>query len=271
MNNGRGAINQTVIQQSKQLFGRAQQESDAGNILRLQTADSGIAGKYPIQLGSADPEDVRIALRQNVVKKDGQVEGMGIAIAGDREFDYLQRKKEDVFYSQFLAYINAQADLGNPASAAWWFERFPFLKEKRLEEINRESEKQKRLAQIQVTGPQNEDDFFLMYMLQQGLIAKPTKPLTEMYSEARYNDNTTNFNRGLFSPLSRAPTPEGLPKVLTGVPTWRNPLLQPDGSSPNGRWFGNSEGGLKGRMPGIPNLIGQLYMNPGEPPAPPAN
>lgn len=241
--NGRGAINPQVINQAKQVYQRAQSQADANNVVQLRTKDStGIAGQYPIQLGSADDYDIRAALKQSTINATGVVEtetgaSMGIAIAGDRDFDYLQRKKEEVFYSQFLASINAQADLSNPASAAWWFERFPFLKEKRLEEINREAEKQKRMAQIQVTGPQNEDDFFLMYMLQQGLIAQPTKPLTKMYEDPRYSANTLNFTKGLFSPLSYLPgnaetgVPKargerGMPNKITQVPYWNDPMGQ---------------------------------------------
>lgn len=232
MNNGRGAINQQTMGQASGLFQKAQREADAPNIVRLSTADGGVAGKYPIQLGSADPDDIRIALRQQVVTGSGEVPGIGIAVAGDREFDYLQRKKEEVFYSQFLGFINAQADLANPASAAWWFERFPFLKEKRLEEINREAEKQKRLAQIQVTGPQNEDDFFLLYMIQQGLVSKPTLPLTKLYADATYDTNRTNFTKGMFSPLSQKPGVDGgigLPGQVNAVPYWNNPLRQTGG------------------------------------------
>lgn len=230
MNNGRGAINQQVINQASGLFQKAQREADANNVVRIATQDLGVAGRYPIQLGSADPEDVRIALRQQNIGANGVVAGnMGIALAGDREFEYLQRKKEEVFYSQFLSYINAQADLSNPATAAWWFERFPFLKEKRLEEINREAEKQKRMAQIQVTGPQNEDDFFLMYLVKQGLVSLPTEPLTKLWETTRYDTNRTNYTKGMFSPLSVNPQAGiadavGLPTATGTVPYFNNPF-----------------------------------------------
>jgi hypothetical protein len=254
LNNGRGAINPTVISQSKGLFSKAQQESDAKNIVQLETMNDGIAGKYPIQLGSADPDDVRVALKQQFVGSGGLVSGVGLAIAGDRDFDYLQRKKEEVFYTQFLAYINAQADLTNPASAAWWFERFPFLKEKRLEEINREAEKQKRFAQIQVTGPQNEDDFFLMYLKDQGLIAEPTQPLNKMYADGRYKTNAESFTRGLFSPLSTMPNKNapGMPDTVSSVPAWKNPFRQ--------EGFGDS---VPAAMPQLPTSYGALFPGAG--------
>lgn len=263
--NGRGAINPQVINQAKQVYQRAQSQADANNVVKLRTYDAnGIAGQYPIQLGSADDYDIRAALKQSSINEKGVVStpgggAMGIAIAGDKDFDYLQRKKEEVFYSQFLASINAQADLSNPASAAWWFERFPFLKEKRLEEINREAEKQKRLAQIQVTGPQNEDDFFLLYMIDQGLVAKPHLPLTKMYQDPRYATNTTNFTKGLFSPLSYLPgengglepkgrEQRGMPNTIRSLPRWNDPLQNNGG-----------RGVVAGSMPKIPTRIEQLW------------
>lgn len=249
MSFNKSTVNPGVERSASSLYSRAAQMADPNNVYSLPTRDKGISGKFPIQLGSADPRDVKMAIRQELVGPDGAVSGMGIAEAGPEVFDYVEKKKEEVFYQQFLAYVNGMANLGNPAEASWWFEKFPMLKEKRLETIKRESEKQKRLAEIQVTGPQNEDDLFLLYMIDQGLIKMPTVPLTQIYIDPQYKANTDNFKRGLFSPLTYKPNFAGIPNAVK-TPTWKNPfklqadtgLRNPAIRGPENLGFGIAEG-----------------------------
>lgn len=223
MSFNKSTVNPGVERSATSLYSRASQMADPNNVYSLPTRDKGISGKFPIQLGSADPRDMKMAIRQELVGADGAVPNMGIAEAGPEVFDYVEKKKEEVFYQQFLAYVNNMANLGNPAEASWWFEKFPMLKEKRLETIKREAEKQKRLAEIQVTGPQNEDDLFLLYMIDQDLIKMPTRPLTQLWLDDQYTANAVNFKRGLFSPLSYKPNFGGIPNSVK-APTWRNPF-----------------------------------------------
>lgn len=234
--NGRGAINPAMQQKAGSLYKELQQIADPSNLVQMDTQGGGVAGKFPVQLGTADPMDVQMAIRQQAIA-DGKayVPGMGMAIADQPVFDYLERKKEDEFMAMFMAYVNAQADLGSPAEAAWWFERFPWLKEKRLEEINRASELEKRLAQIQVTGVQNEDDMKLMFAIDQKLITIPTVPVNKLYEDksGRFTD-LANFKKGLFSPLSQKPGVKGgigLPDAMTQVRSWKDPF---NGAKKNG-------------------------------------
>lgn len=202
--------------------------ADPNNIVQLKTRDNGMAGQFPVQLGTADPMDVQMGIRQQLVGKRGEVDGMGIAIADQPVFDYLERKKEDLFLAEFQAYVNAQANLGEPAEAAWWYERFPWLKEKRLQEIDRVSDLQKRLAQINVTGIQNEDDMRLLFGIEQGFIKVPTKPVQDLYEDTARFKQPKDFISGIFSPLSTQPGTQrgkiGLPKQLSRVPAWSRPL-----------------------------------------------
>lgn len=252
MSFNKSTVNPGVERSATSLYARAAQMADPNNVYSLATRDAGISGKFPIQLGSADPRDVKMAIRSDVVGPTGAVAGMGVAEAGPEVFDYLEKKKEEVFYQQFLAYVNNMANLGNPAEAAWWFEKFPMLKEKRLETIKREAEKQKRLAEIQVTGPQNEDDLFLLYMIDQKLITLPSRPLTELYREDKYQPTDFNFKRGLFSPLAYKPNFGGVPDVVK-VPEWRNPFKINSGTGTRAPNSGQNIG----LIPGIP--VGQPF------------
>ena len=248
--NGSGAINPAMQAKGQSLFKELQNMADPGNVVQIPTQGSGVAGQFPVQLGTADPMDVQMSIRQQAITPGtAEVPGMGLAIADQPVFDYLERKKEDEFMAQFMAYVNAQANLDSPAEAAWWFERFPWLKEKRLAEIERMATLQKRLAQIQVTGIQNEDDMKLMFAIQQGLITVPTKPINEMYDEPNRWTDLNNFKKGLFSPLSYKPGVaggKGLPKKLGSVPVWNDPVN-------NAR---------PAKFPGLPSTFKDLFPNP---------
>lgn len=249
MNNGRGAINPAMQAKAGALFSQMQSMADPSNVVQLDTQGGGIAGKFPIQLGSANARDGEMSVRQQAINKDGVVPGMGVAIADQSVFDYLEQKKEDVFLAQFQAYVNAQANLGNPAEAAWWIERFPWLKQKRLEEIDRVSDLQKRLAYMQVTGIQNEDDMKLMFAIQQNLIKVPTVALQNLNLDPRYAANTKGFMKGLFSPLSQKPSTAkdgvGMPLPLTQTPKWGDPIV----------------GRQTGTFPTLPSIYTQMFPN----------
>jgi len=226
--NGRGAINPRTQAQAASFFNKVQSLADPQNIAQVQTRDGGIAGQFPIQLGTADQDDVRMSIKAQAIRPDGTVPNMGMAIATDSDFAYLERKKEDVMQAQFKAWVNANADLGDPANAAWYIERFPWLIESRMEEIERVSELQKRLAKINLTGPQTEDDFILMWSIIQGTVSVPEKPLQNLWEDdARYKKD---FTKGFFSPLSQGPNKTagavGMPLAINDrkIPSWKNAL-----------------------------------------------
>lgn len=229
MNNGRGAINPQVQGQASALYGRMKSLATPTNIIQLQTQDAaGIAGQFPIQLGTADPMDQQMAIRQQAIGPTGVVDGMGMAIADQPVFDYLERKKENLIYSQFIAWVNSQANLSDPAQQEWWFTKFPFLKEKRLEEIKRVGELQMRLAEINVTGAQNEDDMLLLYMIENDLIKVPNKPLQSLWEDTGLMRTQADFARGVFSPLALHPGKAGgygmASNDIKKVPTWNDPV-----------------------------------------------
>jgi len=250
--NGRGAINPRTQAQAAQFFNKVQSLADPQNIRQVQTRDGGIAGQFPIQLGTADSEDVRMSIKAQTIDPTGHVPGIGMAIASDSDFAYLERKKEDVMQAQFKAWVNANADLGDPANAAWYIERFPWLIEARMEEIERVSEMQKRLAKINVTGPQTEDDFILMWSILQGTVEVPKKALQDLHlPDDRYNKD---FTKGFFSPMSTGPSKEAkgigmaiqMPKT---VPAWNNALATLRGG----------EGSKAVAQPQVPTLYKSLF------------
>lgn len=210
------------------------------NLFQVPDTAGTVSSKFPVKLGSTDPEDDKFGLRAQLVNQnDGQVPGVGLAVAGDDYFNYAQRKREEAMMYEFYQYIMSQADLSKPESAAWWFEHFPWMKDWRLEEIDRQAEVQKKLAKIQITGPQTEEDWMVLYLKQQGILGEQAKPLYQL-DTGTYAEN---FKAGMYSifsnpkntvlvpqqPPRTGPAPGSMPsRNLAGSDTyqvnWQNPI-----------------------------------------------
>lgn len=156
---------------------------------------------FPVQLGSSDPEDVKYALRAQLVKgPQGMVDGVGQAIAGEEYFDYITRKQNDTEYVMFQDWLMKQADWSTPEATEYWVSRFPWMLEKRLGEVTRVSDLQNKMAKINIAGPQTEDDFRLLWNTERGLITIPEKA-PHLLATDTYADKNNYYERGMFSPM----------------------------------------------------------------------
>src|SRR4051812_20080151 len=173
--------NQTSLAQARSLFNKFNAMATPPNIYQTpgQNATPGDNSWFPSRIGSTDPEDQKYMLRQQLVQ-NGVVPGVGTPVIGDEFFNYAKRKQDQALDFDFVTWVQKQADLTKPESAAWWFEKFPWLRDLKLEEINREAEVQKRLATISITGPQSQEDFMVLFMKNQGLLTPANVPLYQL-------------------------------------------------------------------------------------------
>ena len=216
-----------VLNKAANLYKEMNAAADPNNLYRVKDRGN-FATNFPVQLGSSDPDDLQMDLRQQVIKENGQVDGFGTAVADDRVFSYLERKKEAQIEADYQAWLISQADFSDPARADFWNNVAPWITQLKIDEINKNAELQKRLAVLKVTGPRTEDDFKLLYMIKSKIIVPPAKPVHEMDSDTtRYTnaENATDFVAGLFNPLTRKPNNKGFPiKELKKPTTWAQPL-----------------------------------------------
>lgn len=229
------------IAKARQLHQQLGQMAQPTNVIKAQDQTGTNASLFPVQLGSADPMDEAMNIREQTINGSGVVPGMGMAVADQSVFDYIQRKKENMYEVQYQMWLANQADLSKPESQQWWFERFPWMRDRRLAEIDRDAELQKGLAKINVTGPQNDDDFKLLFAIQQGLVQIPEQPIHKLNQEKWVR---ADFKSGIFSPLSIKPQTgvqgsQGMPKSTVQIPKWSDPL--------------NSTAYANGTFPGIPS------------------
>lgn len=224
MATSQNAVNPNVISRSHALFQEFNRNAHPNNIQKVATRGETDQKKvFPVQLGTADPDDLAMSLRSQVIDGDGKVPNMGQAIADDRVFNYLQRKKEAAIEADYRAWVMSQANFSDPAQSQWWTEKFPWIRNLKIAQIEQDADLQKRLAIIKVTGPQSEEDFKLMYELQQGYRVMPSKPVHELNEDEKWVGDS-NFVRGLFNPLTRTPTPGGFPKQTRIPSNWMNPF-----------------------------------------------
>lgn len=223
------AVDASALERARALMSRMNYQATPDNIFNVPTKNDPLGETtFPVPLGTADPEDVQMAMRTSLIDREGKVPGMGVAVADDRVFAYAQRKKEALFEAQYQNWIMSQADFSNPAESAWWTERFPWIPGKKIQLIEQVSNLQKEFAKIQVRGPQTEEDFFLLWMKENNLIELPDVPVHMLNTAGGkfIKDPATEFQRGLFNPMAYKPSPPGtmMPRTPLRTPLWSNPL-----------------------------------------------
>lgn len=187
-----------------------------------KNATSTSASQFPVQLGGYNAkEDEKWAIRREMVSQDnGVVPGVGLATAPEEYFGYVQGKEEELKMNEFYAWVMSQADLSKPETAQWWYGKFPWMRQMRLDFARKEHDLDWKLTEIEVNGPQSDEDFMVLWMIQQNLLKPPTVPTSQLYSKAVTND----YKAGLFSPLSKK---DNLLPNKAGPVTWSNPLQNP--------------------------------------------
>lgn len=160
---------------------------------------------FPVQLGSSDPDDVRYAIQKNLVNEGGVVENVGQAIVGPEYFDYVTRKMEDAEYVMFQDWLMKQADWSTPEKTEYWVTRFPWMLEKRLNEVDRVVGLQRQMAKINITGPQAEEDWKLLWNINRGLVKIPAHAVQNLPQDTTYTTNT--YQQGMFSPMVKFTPP----------------------------------------------------------------
>lgn len=200
-------VNPAALAQASALFTKFNDLTTPPNIFQVGDRNASTAAgaspssMFPAAIGSTDPEDQRYMLQSQMVS-NGSVANIGTPIVGKEFFDYAKRKQDQALNFEFTQWVMGQADLSKPESAAWWFEKFPWMKDLRLGQIEREAEVQKRLAKISITGPQDSEDFMILFMKEQGLLKPANVPLYKLNDPANATIQTGGFVAGVFNPLN---------------------------------------------------------------------
>lgn len=193
------------------------------NMIR-QVGQSGVQQEqWPVRLSSTNPKDEQMALRQSVVNKEGVVEGLGIATVGAQEFQYIGDKLSDAQETAYKQWVMGNIDLSTPASQEYYFKTLPWIKEAREDEVDRVSSLQKTWAKIAMNGPHSDEDWRMIYAVQEGILEIPNKPVHLLWQDKTGIADT--FQKGFFSVFAQQTGANNLPlqtkpsRITWGAPT----------------------------------------------------
>jgi len=221
------------------LLAEYQTKTTPSNVYRIPDATGTIASQFPVSLGNQTPaEDQKWALREELVGTGGIIPGVGQAVAPEEYYGYVQGKQEEETMNQFFSWVMQQANLKTPEGQHYWFSKFPWMRNMRIAQAEKQNKLDMTLARININGPQNDEDFLTIYLIQQGLLKVPTKPTHLIYEETQ--GITNNYVAGLFSPLSQKDNmlPKGANVVEFSNPLDRNTIISstnPGSIRPNDR------------------------------------
>lgn len=118
---------------------------------------------------------LRNAIRQASSKSD--IGGQVTVPVSDKEVAFLKRMYEQTQRAEYNRFIETAFDRSDPANRALFLKMFPDFARIRDQLIENEAEIQTKIAKLQVTGIQSEDDAKFVYALNQGTIKLPVRPL----------------------------------------------------------------------------------------------
>jgi len=226
---GTEGFNASAMAESRSLYQKMSDLVGPPNLYQTPDQKKSPSSKFPGQIGSTNPQDDIRGLQSQLIGTDGIVPGAGLAVADSGYFDYAQEKRQEGMAWAFKQNVLSQADFSRPESAAWWFEKFPWMLKMKVDEIERQAKIQTQLAKIAITGPQSEDDFLLLWLKQNDVLGDRNVAL--------YNLNDDNlgyakdFKSGAFSVFSKKQN-----TILTaqpGVGSWTGfaPDTNPEGET----------------------------------------
>ena len=142
----------------------------------------------------------------------------------DKTAKYFANKQAAEEQAAFVAWCKNRVDLnGSYAELDWAQRTMPFLFEPQEQLLEQKLDDCNKYAKIRLRGPQTEEDWEFMYMVETGIIQLPKGPVWDPFNEAMLNagynwgefdimtmdemqeaiteSNAKNYRRGLFSPL----------------------------------------------------------------------
>ncbi len=144
----------------------------------------------------------------------------------DKDTKYFEKKQAAEDQAAFSAWCRNRVNLTSSYAELDWAQRtMPFLFDPQEELLEQKLDDCNKYAKIRLRGPQTEEDWEFMYMVETGVIELPKGPVWDPFNEALINadvqwdeitssnpdldyieralsnQNSKNYRRGLFSPI----------------------------------------------------------------------
>lgn len=126
-------------------------------------------------------------------------------VIGDREMDYLMKKKEARALLDFKQFVEDSIPRGTPWAKEYFEKIMPGWYQSKIDIINNKLDIVQKFIEITIRGPQSIDDMFLLYQIYQGNIKIPVN-FSDLITGGDAGGglgqtvNTAQFHSGLFNP-----------------------------------------------------------------------
>lgn len=154
----------TVESQIKKIDG-GELGSDANVVVNWGLGNSLMKEGIPVT-----KQDAGYYSRKQLIDDDGGVPGFGKAAVDEEFYEWAKRKEEEAFAYEFRRYIYAQIKLDTPEAREFWSGRFPEWTNRVYEAYENQAEIDKRVKMISVRGVQNEEDLWILYLKDRGML-----------------------------------------------------------------------------------------------------
>lgn len=121
-------------------------------------------------------------------------------VIGDREMDYLMKKKEARALLDFKQFVEDSIPRGTPWAKEYFEKIMPGWYQSKIDIINNKLDIVQKFIEITIRGPQSIDDMFLLYQIYQGNITIPANFQDLVTGGASQTVATNRFHSGLFNP-----------------------------------------------------------------------
>lgn len=157
---------------------------------------AGPASYWPSRLYSTDPRDAKYQLMRSFINKEGVVPGVGLSHTPDQFWDYAYEKHQQMQLADFRNWLlTTVVDVSGPEKQAYWKSHFPELFNDKLSLARDQLKLAQQMQKIQILGPENIDDYYLIYALSKGLV----KVENVAPWDPRFVPKTEDMSRGLFN------------------------------------------------------------------------
>lgn len=168
-------------------MGNAKELSEVASSLQPQNIEetnygeaqrrAGLTEEYGAPRYVPDKYSQEIQLR-NAIRQASRAVAPDVQVpVSDKEVAFLRRMLEQTQRAEYNRFIETAFDRSDPANRALFLKMFPDFARIREQLIDNEVEIQAKIAKLQVTGIQSEDDAKFVWALNQGTIVLPSKPL----------------------------------------------------------------------------------------------
>lgn len=153
--------------------------------------------------------------------------------------DFVKKKKEQEDLRVFEEWLHQKYDLNDPLQVRFIKEKYPSYWERRVAQLDSDLKIAKRLAIMNLLGPQNEEDLYLQFQLDQGElnVARFGSIIDPKWQN---QDDSKLIKRGVFNPRSYISTatkgaPDYVKKKMgyvkeTGKPTGKVGIFMKGGA-----------------------------------------